>query len=285
MESQRPRVLIVGDYEHHEFTFACKWLKQHTELSAAESVAQALNKFPTRQRNWHVVVFAQARPGQIKDREVEQLAQQCPLASLVALLGSWCEGETRSGNPWPGVFRVYWHQFPAQCQQQLVLGDSSTSWQLPRTASAVERSSHAVAQHTPSHSGLVAVHTRNASFFQALAQACQIGGYSAAWAQSTDLQTVVGANVVLWDGLHCLGSAFDGTGSFDDMGAFEGLQEFCEAMSPVPVIALLSFPRHNDESLVRACGAQALLSCPFLLSDLWSLLETYESETRLTLGS
>jgi hypothetical protein len=139
VELQRPRVLIVGDYEHHEFTFACNWLKQHTELSAAESVAQTLNKFPTRQRDWHVVVFAQGRPGQIKDREVEQLAQQCPLASLVALLGSWCEGETRSGNPWPGVFRVYWHQFPAQCQQQLILGDSTTSWQLPRTASAVER--------------------------------------------------------------------------------------------------------------------------------------------------
>ena len=34
-------------------------------------------------------------------------ARGAPLARLCVVAGSWCEGETRSGRPWPGVWRVY----------------------------------------------------------------------------------------------------------------------------------------------------------------------------------
>ncbi|QDU91217.1 hypothetical protein Pla175_46370 [Pirellulimonas nuda] len=34
-------------------------------------------------------------------------------AETVAVLGSWCEGETRTGRPTEGVERVYWYDFPA----------------------------------------------------------------------------------------------------------------------------------------------------------------------------
>ena len=66
-----------------------------------------------------VIVVAQAYPGQFSGEALDRLARLAPLARVVVLLGSWCEGEVRSGRPWPGAIRVYWHQWPARCAQEL----------------------------------------------------------------------------------------------------------------------------------------------------------------------
>ena len=48
-----------------------------------------------------VIVVAQAFPGQFSHQAIDRLRRLAPLARMVGLMGSWCEGEMRTGSPWP----------------------------------------------------------------------------------------------------------------------------------------------------------------------------------------
>ena len=109
----RRRVLLVGGDPDGEFSAAVNWLQGHAALTSVariEDAAAELDRGPPPD----VVLIAQARPGQFTRGQVEQLHRASPVSRLVALLGSWCEGEIRSGRPWPGVVRIYWHQWRAR---------------------------------------------------------------------------------------------------------------------------------------------------------------------------
>ena len=109
-----PRVLLIGDEHHPEFRAATDWLREHTELIVAATGDDARGELARRRGvddgpplEPDVMVVAQSRPGQFAAQDLEQLLGLAPLARLVALLGSWCEGETRTGHPWPGVMRLF----------------------------------------------------------------------------------------------------------------------------------------------------------------------------------
>ena len=50
-----------------------------------------------------LVVIGQTWPGEIGRPQLMRLRQAAPLTRICGLFGSWCEGETRSGQPWPGL--------------------------------------------------------------------------------------------------------------------------------------------------------------------------------------
>ena len=52
---------------------------------------------------------------------VDAIAAHAPLAGIVALLGSWCEGETRASRPSHDVQRLYWYEFAPWWRRQLAL--------------------------------------------------------------------------------------------------------------------------------------------------------------------
>src|SRR5262245_51191431 len=79
----------------------------------AIDVSAALDWLSTQPREPELIVLTQSRPGEVSCEAVDRLRSAAPLSRLVGLLGSWCEGEVRSGHPWPAVERVYWHQWPA----------------------------------------------------------------------------------------------------------------------------------------------------------------------------
>ena len=66
-----------------------------------------------------LIVIAQTFPGQFSHQAVERLRRLAPLARVVGLMGSWCDGEMRTGSPWPAVVRTYWRQWTARCHRQL----------------------------------------------------------------------------------------------------------------------------------------------------------------------
>ncbi len=105
----RPTVWLVGDDGHPDFAEAV------TLVRATADVGSALPE---------VIVVAQSRPGVIRRRELERLRRSAPLAGVVSLLGSWCEGETRTGKPAAGVRRLYWYEFPSWWQRQLALREA-----------------------------------------------------------------------------------------------------------------------------------------------------------------
>lgn len=265
MNSQLPRILLIGDHRHREFAEAVAWLTRHSELTLQERVADGLQS----DQHYHGVVLAQTRPGQITQDDVERVGRAWPLARLVALLGSWCEGETRSGDPWPGVTRVYWHQWRARCDRELRFDGPPTAWQLPRTSTEAERATHSLQEPPPKSAAKIAVFTRRALFFHGLADACRVAGYQVTWiCRVQDAQPARNA-VILWDG---------GVGEDRD---FAELQELAAAAKPARIIVLLGFPRFDDLQRARQYGAIDILALPLQLPDLWAVLKRLTASSGL----
>ncbi|NLX53515.1 MAG: hypothetical protein GXY58_00185 [Planctomycetaceae bacterium] len=257
----RPSVLLVGAGDFHEFGDALRWLRAHTQLETARTVTEAVAMLAERTLPWHTIVIGQTRPGEFAEQEVERLSRAMPLAQLVGLLGSCCEGEARSGRPWPGVVRVYWHQFAARAASELRAGDTATSWQLPRTASDAERTEHAL--HGPRHTarGLIAISTARAVFFDALASACRVAGYTSIWSTGRPVRRAADPAALLWHG------------QLDAEEEFQQLRSFAALAPQTPLVALLSFPRYDQVQRARTAGAAAVLPIPFQLPDLWNTLQ------------
>jgi hypothetical protein len=260
VQTCRPSVLLVGAIDFHEFRGAVGWLRAHTQLDAVRTVAEAVERCENRQADWHTIVVAQSRPGEFVQRDVDQLSRTMPLAQLIALLGSCCEGETRSGRPWPGVVRVYWHQFVARAATELRRDDTATSWQLPRTASDAERTDHALRDRPQPAEGLIAICTNQVVFFDALASACRVAGYSSVWTTSEHARSAQDAVALLWHGQLRADSEF------------QQLQRLTARSPRTPLIVLMGFPRYDHVQRATAAGAAAVLPIPLQLSDLWSTL-------------
>ncbi len=255
-----PTILLIGDLDHHELRESVAWLRAHSALFTASCVEQALQADEPGQCQY--VLFALSRPGQIAPADVDRISRRYPLAHLVGLLGSLCEGEPVPRTPGPGVPRVYWHQFLARCGRELSRREAWASWQLPRTASEVERVETAVHAAPDQQSGLVALFTPSALTYDGLDFACRQAGYATVWCNSLRRESFHGAVAAVWDGA---------TGRPVD---FAQLGRLCQRWPALPVVALLGFPRYDQVCQARQLGAQAVLASPLLLPDLWQTLRS-----------
>lgn len=255
-------ILVVGDLEGDEFRdvpAAFEVLAPNPRLFVASCPREA-EAWLERGEAPACIVVAQAYPGQYSSEAVGRLWSRAPLSRLVALLGSWCEGEARSGQPWPGALRVYWHQWSARaprCLAQLAAGRCGP-WTLPPTATDEERWAADVGgAEGPKLVGLVAIHTPHAAMAEWLSDACRRIGCATVWAGPCRPAHIAGARAAL----------FDAT----DLGHREAeqLARFASRVAPAPVIALIDFPRFEDWRRAERCGAAAVLSKPTSVEDLW----------------
>lgn len=256
-------ILIVGDTDRAEFRDARRELDRWGAVTAVGSIAEAAAVLDDSSYAPAVIVIAQAYPGEFPAETVERLRRRAPLARLVALLGPWCEGETRSGRPWPGGIRVYWHQWPARaaCELARIAGGLFSSWSLPATASEEERCLALSGKPNSSRGGLVAVISPHPAMQEWIAAACRRQGFAtvAARPQSETSLGVLAAAV------------FDGT---EARGVeLADLRRWAAAVAPAPLIALLDFPRVEDRDRALSAGAAAVLSKPFVLGDLYWQIE------------
>ncbi len=256
------RILLVGDYRHGDFRDAEAWLRANTHLTAATTIAEALSQLAAGPPP-EVILIAQARPGRFHQRQIEQLHAACPVSRLIALLGAWCEGETRSGRPWPGVLRVYWHQWNSRFIPELSAEPPVRAgvWELPRTATAGERLLPTAQVQGPRRSGLIAIQTSAWTMFESLSDACRWAGYATAWLAPSQPPQLHGVSAVIWDAVGCR-----------DQEIHE-LQELAARYRPARVVAMLDFLRLSDHDRALAAGATAVLAKPFLVSDLLLQLE------------
>lgn len=253
------RVLLTGDYEHTEFRECVARLSARARLDFIADLGDAANWLRHADPAPAVIVVAESRPNQFCDEDVERLHRAAPLTSLIGLLGSWCEGETRTGQPWPGVRRVYWHQFDPRSLRELLPADlqKQSPSGLPRTTSDVEMSLNQPLS-TSAH-GKVAVCSADRLSKEALVDACSSSGYSVIRLSEGDEH--VTADVAIWDAR---------AWSPESAAA---LQHIKSRVNPAPVIAILDFPRAEDDQHARAAGAAAVMSRPFLLADLLCAIE------------
>ncbi len=229
----------------------------------------------------HGIVLAQAYPGQFSVVAIDRLRSLTPLARLIAILGSWCEGEPRSGHPLPGAIRMYWHEAAIRLRRELprwvdgtrpatrervprcpvpaTFEGQGSAWQLPATASDEERLLASVRAPLAQGRGLVALWTRRPEMEGLLSEACRRAGYSTAWLHPRQPARVQGAVAAVYDG-----------DSLNAAGLAE-LGRLAAEVSPAPVLALLDAPRVQDVRLARTLGA-AVLAKPFRIDELLWLL-------------
>jgi hypothetical protein len=250
-------VLLLGNETCPEFRECVEWLRRRTRLTCHRQVGSALEWLQSPDgATCHTLILAHERPGLFSHVDIERLHRAAPLARLIGLLGSWCEGEPRSGNPWPGVVRVYWHEFVLRAEREWSGALTMGAWRLARTATETDRVLSVAAQAVPRGHGLIAISTTSLVSYGALADACCYAGWSTTWCRQGQPPQARGVALLLWDFAAPAAAA---------------LQEFEAALHlwpHVPAVAIAGFPRHDEVAALRRAGVRHVLSKPLLIEDL-----------------
>jgi CheY-like chemotaxis protein len=267
-------ILVVGKTDRPEFRDARGALDELGHVAAAADVPSAVEALAGGELAPDVIVLAQAYPGQFAAEAIDRLRRLAPLARVLALLGSWCEGEMRSGEPWPAAIRVYWHQWSPRAAQEIArLRDGAcSSWALPITAGEEERLLQLADQPLRQREGRLAICTPQFEMHDWLASACARRGYTTVWLRPHRPEAVEGATAAVFDAHECRGEEL------------RSLEQLAVALSPIPIVALLDFPRVEDRRRALAAGAAAVLSKPLWIEDLfWQIdrLVDREPEVRV----
>jgi CheY-like chemotaxis protein len=262
MQMPELSILLMGDLERAEFIGAREILESSGKATCFARANAAIEAVESGAVVPDLVVVAQSFPDQISRQTVDRLRRLAPLCRIVALLGSWCEGEIRSGHPWPAAMRIYWHQWELRARRELgrLLEGNCPSWGLPMTATDDERILESAARAPAKRQGLIAIHARVPDMADWLSAACRMRGYSTVWLRQSNCRQIAGARGAIFDAL-----------TFD-AGEREQLTHLCGALEPTPVVVMLDFPRLEDNRRAFDAGAAAVLSKPLNLEDLyWQL--------------
>ena len=261
MRSPALQILLVGDTSRPEFREADTALQELAEVIRCIDVEAAIAALSDGLLGVHGIVLIQAFPDQFSATAIDRFRNLAPLARLIAILGSWCEGEPRSGRPLPGVIRIYWHQASIRIRREFPrwFQAEGSVWRLPATASDEEHLLASVAAPLPEGKGLVAIWTRRPEMHDLLADACRRVGYSTAWLHPRQPARVQGAAAAIYDGTAL------------DLAGWAELEQVSDAVSPAPTLALLDAPRIQDVRLARTLGA-SVLAKPFRIDELLWLL-------------
>ncbi len=232
---RRPYCLLVGDTEHVELRPSAGWLAEEVQVtrSATPKLAVAAAKtLPP----FDLIVVAQTRPGQFSMNEVEALHRAWPLAKLLGLLGSWCEGEGRSGRPWPGVWRVAASHFILRLRELLSqeMPRRSRIWQLPRLTSDAERFYCDAALPILNGSGVVLIAANSRDAFESFVDAVRQAGFTARWQPPNRAYGESGISAAIWDASR---------GADEE---WQAIRDFVQSVNPAPVLVSLGFPRNDD---------------------------------------
>lgn len=134
-----PRLLFIGDAEFPEFSDALDWLDQRGLLNHRETMETAID--PPEESVTNVVIGRCSRVPYPR-AAMEHLLATYPLARFATLLSSLCEGEARTGTPWPACQRIYWHRWRVELIDWLDIKLESIAPQKAGTIGIVCRERH-----------------------------------------------------------------------------------------------------------------------------------------------
>ncbi|PHS01117.1 MAG: hypothetical protein COA78_23100 [Blastopirellula sp.] len=254
---KQTQILVLGD------TCAAEFAPVLSDL-VARNIEIVHTATPDQHEFFDSILLFQARPSTIAESTVHNLRRKYPLAKIGVLLGSWCEGEQRTGQPLVCVERIFWHQWPTRADEFL-----STTLKLPSTASQ-----NAVIQQDlrqlkiangNSTNNKIVICANRFEDYDYLAIACKSWGAEPQWyipgRESSEIPPANQMTLGLWNGVHL------------DAEATTEFIQFRKCYPNIPMIASLEFPRFNDlNSFHQLCG-DAVIGRPFALSDLFSTFD------------
>ncbi len=252
----QPTVLVVGASDPGsgvDCAVAVDSLATRAIVQRVDDVRAAAEYLGDRTTHCDLIVLCESRRGQLSTAAIDGLRRLAPLARLWRLVGSWHEGEPRSGHPPAGCVTMYWHQWPPRVEWEI---EHATSSNLPPTATPEERllaqSSEPIEQHT----GTVVICAGRFESAMALADVCRLGGYDAVMVRDGDHFDAAGALAVVWDTT---------PERLDDDGAVTRWKRLTGARA---IVAVVGFPRADDVHRARQTGISAVVSKPYLARDL-----------------
>jgi hypothetical protein len=253
----RPKVHFCGDTNHADFREAADMLRAGTSLVASGDSPE-------------LVVVAHSRPGSVGIEQLQSLRRSSPLASVVVLAGSWCEGELRTGRAWPGVYRLYWYEFPAWWRRQLTLRAAGCC---PDWSRSEEQRMARVALRpvgTKRYAGFIILNA-DATTCDTLADVLSEARYASVRATAGSGSAIRGADAAIWDGAQLSGDEE------------RKLSRFCASLAAdrTPVVALLDFPRRDRLERAKEIGATAVLGKPWVSAHLLATIEAVTAPASL----
>ena len=248
----RKRTLIVSECRSDEFRPVIDWLFENTSCLCVNSVSDAMQALEERSE-FDAIVLCQGHRGQFCQRDVIAIARLSPLARIVNVAGSWCEGELRTGTPLTGVGRVLAHACVPYLRRMFI----GLSGALPPTASNDERwLEESKRIKTKDDGSRVVVLGNDLSLVSGIAEAFERERWTAVAARPAFDFFVSSPSLVIYDASSNLQRRKD------------QLKKILARFSDIPVIVLLDFPRsHEIEELIE-CGVSCVVAKPFRLAEL-----------------
>ena len=168
----------------------------------------------------------------------------------------------RSGQPWMGVKRIYWHQWTPRFIDSAV--DSarrqSATWALPRTATGAERLLRSQQNQGTPQSGFIGISALSFTDFETLADACQVNDFSTIWLPAPNTVPRDALSAILMDG---------GTSHRQDLCR---IRQLTQQFPRLPLVAVVGYPRLEDRQRLLDAGACRMISKPYLLDNLLTTL-------------
>jgi hypothetical protein len=276
-------ILFIGDDTWPEFADVAGWLMDQN-VTAVNTVEAALARLQSDLKP-ALIAISQPWPGHVSSKQVESLRRAAPLARIVSLLGTWTEGEARTGSPWLAVPRVYWHAWLPRLATEVerLLTGEETAWSQPATAGfdewvlnwytpLPEAPSPRVPSPTTANipqAKQIAVVTASRDTADSLGDICRTQGWVPTWQMSVTTATL-SADLVLID-CRKLGPAVCqqlAEVRWQIANSEHHLPSPSSRAANPPIVALAGFPRLADCEKLKSLGVAAIVSKPFLASDL-----------------
>lgn len=265
-EDQSPSIIVIGNWEDAEFAAARDWLTAHYPCRHYRRMEQAQLALQQSGAEPVAIVLVQSQPGQFSTDTLSHWQSRFPFTLTVVLYGSWCEGETRSGFPVASSERVAWYQaadrFPALFQ---------SAARLPMTVADEEKWHWSLNQTRPTRQRRVGVCCAASDQQDTWMDGLKQFGYQPV--RVVDWQSASHCDVIIWDDVAST------RGHRVPLSTITG--QFADGNRPTqpspPVVAMLTFPRTQDESKRMAEGAAAVMSKPYQWTDVIHCLERFVS--------
>lgn len=267
MNQPTDKLLVSGEFWHTDFADLISRVEVPTTLIPGEKLGQLLP--PADQ--YSAVLIAQSRRGSVSQTFINHVRNLFPQAPIVVLLGSWCEGETRSGNPLQGVVRMYWHEWNGS-YSSLSTRLAMHGVQLPNSLNnrrpqdilkAEEQRFSATSPMATTEPCVIGVSALTLCQYETLEEPLRALGANSVWIEQATWRACEPQEI----SAICLDS--DGVGEL-----LYGRVELAREIIPTaPLILTLNFPRKDELNDLRAeLNVKAVVSKPFDLHTLWQAL-------------
>ncbi len=252
------RVVFIGNRRTAEFKSIVDWLGANVDLCCVEDISTAIER-SLGGMDADSILVAPSHRAEFSLQAVRELQARLPLAQLYVVVSSWCEGETRSGNAWPGIERLYVHQVIPRARSDGWDRESPNHPVAPCTASNDERWLLRATQATTRDSGLVLICARHDDSRSTLVEVCR----SAGW-KTISIKSPRGSDgdpvAVIYDADRNL------------QRRSRELQWLSASLPDARLLTLIDYPRYDEIQHALEMGSDQVLGKPYDISDLLACL-------------